>query len=74
VSDIYGLVRHAEDFGIDAFGCPQCGEETPTLHEGYCEQCCEDRQRELLGHIAQQEHWDRLTDAQRDDAIRRAYL
>lgn len=32
---------------LDVYDCPQCGEETPTLHEGYCEECRKDNQHAL---------------------------
>ena len=52
--------------------CPQCGEPTENFHEGYCEECCADNQRALDLHNAQFDHWSRLTDAERDKAIKRA--
>ena len=52
------------------FTCPQCGEDTPELHEGYCRECCDDNQSRLDQHNAQYDEWERLTDKQRDDAIR----
>lgn len=54
--------------------CPQCGQDTPELHEGYCTECCEDNQRRLDAHNASFTEWQRLTDVQREarinDAIR----
>ncbi len=33
--------------------CPQCGELSEQLHEGYCEQCCNDNQAALDRHNAE---------------------
>lgn len=52
--------------------CPQCGEDTRELHEGSCKECFEERQRELDLHNARYDHWQSLTDRERDDQIRRA--
>ena len=58
------------------YDCPQCGEPTETLHEGYCAECCADNQAALNQLNAQRDEWQRLTNDQRDacirDAIRRA--
>jgi predicted amidophosphoribosyltransferase len=54
------------------FDCPQCGLPTPTLNEGYCENCREDNQRRLDGHNAQTDWWQSLSPAERAAAIRRA--
>jgi predicted amidophosphoribosyltransferase len=53
--------------------CPQCGEETKELHEGYCEQCCNENQAALDRHNHEYEYWQRLNDEERNDAIRRSY-
>lgn len=45
--------------------CPQCGEETETLHEGYCEECRDERQRALNEHNASFDFWEKCTDAER---------
>ncbi|MBU0501450.1 MAG: hypothetical protein KJ558_10165 [Gammaproteobacteria bacterium] len=47
-----------EDF---EFTCLRCGEGTDTLHEGYCEACCDDNY-----------NWQSLSDAERDARIRDA--
>lgn len=52
--------------------CPQCGEETETLHEGYCEECRDERQRALNEHNASFDFWEKCTDAERDFYIRSA--
>jgi transcription elongation factor Elf1 len=58
------------------FDCPRCGEETATLHEGFCLECCQQGQAELDQHNAQFDRWESLTDAQREaeisDAVRLA--
>lgn len=56
----------------DPFHCPQCGDDTPELHEGYCRECCDENQRQLDLHNAEFDRWDKLTDRQRADEIRRA--
>ena len=50
--------------------CPQCGDDTPELHEGYCEDCCRDNQAALDRHNMEYDRWQRMTDAQRDAAIK----
>lgn len=55
------------------FYCPQCGHDTPELHEGYCRECCDDRQRALDEHNASFDAWERLTDRERYEKIREAY-
>jgi hypothetical protein len=54
------------------YSCPKCGEETPELHEGYCEPCCADGQRALDEHNARHDWWNRLSDSERSDQIKRA--
>lgn len=54
------------------FNCPQCGQETETLHEGYCEECRDQRQRELNEHNASIDFWDSLSDKEKDFYIRSA--
>ena len=54
------------------YDCPQCGEPTPELHEGYCAECCSDNQRRLDAHNAAHVEWMRMTDVQRDAQIRDA--
>ncbi len=53
------------------YDCPQCGEPTEELHEGYCEQCCHNNQQALDDFNREQDRWKRLTDEQRYDEIRR---
>jgi len=52
--------------------CPQCGEDTPTLNEGYCEPCRVENQRVLDDHNYQADHWDAMSDAERGTCIRKA--
>ena len=58
------------------FHCPQCGEPTETLYEGYCQECCNENQQALDEYNAAFDNWNRLTDQQRSqrikDAIRNA--
>ena len=54
------------------FDCPQCGEPTETLNEGYCEECRENNQRALDAHNARFDWWQGLTDAERAEQIKRA--
>lgn len=58
----------------ETFDCRQCGEETPEhmFKEGVCETCCEANQRALDQHNAEFDAWQRLTDAERWERIRRA--
>jgi hypothetical protein len=55
------------------FNCPQCGEETPALHEGYCLQCCSDNQASLDSHNFQLDRWNSMNDSQRDAEIKNSY-
>lgn len=57
---------------MDRYDCPQCGEPTPDLHEGYCRECCDDNQAALDRHNTEYGAWESLTDAQRDAEIKRA--
>ena len=54
------------------YHCPQCGDDTPELHEGYCRHCCEENQAALDAHNSAYVAWQKMTDVQRDAAIRRA--
>lgn len=54
------------------YGCPQCGLETFTLHEGYCKSCCDENQRQLDEHNAGFDRWSRMTDAERSAEIKAA--
>ena len=54
------------------YDCPQCGEPTETLHEGYCEDCRDQNQRSLDEHNARFDWWEGLNDAERDEKIREA--
>jgi DNA replicative helicase MCM subunit Mcm2 (Cdc46/Mcm family) len=51
------------------FNCPSCGYETETLHEGYCQDCCENRQLELDLHNSKYDNWQKMSDNERDQAI-----
>lgn len=52
--------------------CTGCGFDAEQFCEGYCVDCQRDRQRALDLHNAQFDRWERLTDSQRRDEIRRA--
>lgn len=52
--------------------CPRCGNETANICEGVCAPCWEDVQQELDLHIEEYDRWNRMSDHQRDVAIRRA--
>ncbi|MHC4215058.1 MAG: hypothetical protein ACYSWP_16990 [Planctomycetota bacterium] len=54
--------------------CPQCGDAVDRLHEGYCEECCNENQAALDRHNAEYDYWQRLDDERRDEAIRRGYI
>lgn len=54
------------------YHCPQCGEETETLREGYCEPCRDERQAALNLHNAEYDRWQKMSDQERAAAIRRA--
>ena len=54
------------------FNCPQCGEETETLHEGFCEECRDERQTTLDEHNARFNFWEKYTDAEKDYYIKSA--
>jgi hypothetical protein len=43
------------------------------LHEGYCEECCNQNQAELDRHNAEYDHWNRMDNERREEAIRRGY-
>ena len=54
------------------YDCPQCGEPTEELHEGYCAECCEENQTRLDLHNASFDAWERMSDSQRGAEIRNA--
>lgn len=49
--------------------CPQCGETTPTLYEGYCEYCRKQNQIELNEHNRSYDAWQKMSNKQRDYEI-----
>jgi len=53
--------------------CPQCGEETEGLYEGYCRECCSDNQNELDSANLQYAEWESLINSQRDKRIKDAF-
>lgn len=56
--------------------CTQCGEltEDSDFVEGVCRWCATNNQHNLNLHNAQYNRWQSLSDKQRDDEIKRAYL
>lgn len=52
------------------YDCPQCGEPTKELHEGYCKECCDHNQAALDLHNGTYDRWQRMTDVQRAEAIK----
>ena len=52
------------------FDCPQCGEATEALHEGYCADCCADNQARLDAHKVSHDRWALMTNDERDREIR----
>lgn len=55
-----------------SYDCPACGLSTEMLHEGYCEECQEDRQRSLDEHNFRFDWWENLTATQREHRIKEA--
>lgn len=54
--------------------CPQCGNETEQLFEGYCKECYEDNQRRLDEFNFRQEYWDRLNQEKKDEWIKKGCI
>lgn len=54
--------------------CPQCGYATDTLCEGYCLECCQQNQGQLLSWNFSYVWWQDLSDQDRDLLIRQACL
>ncbi len=54
------------------YACPQCGDDTKTLNEGYCEDCRARNQQALDDHNAKFDWWNSLSDQERNEAIKRA--
>ncbi len=42
--------------------CPQCGEETEQLVEGYCQDCANDNYAAIFEREWQQERWARMNE------------
>lgn len=51
------------------FDCPQCGFETETLNEGYCEECRGINQKALDDHDFQLKRWESLSDNERKSLV-----
>ena len=54
------------------FSCPQCGEGTDTLYEGFCEVCRDENQSRLNQHNAEYDYWNSLTNGEQDRQIKEA--
>ncbi len=54
------------------FDCPQCGEPTNSLFDGYCAECSAANQSALDAHNDQHDRWKGLSDARREAEIKRA--
>lgn len=54
------------------YDCPQCGEATPALQEGYCPECCANNQAALDVHNSNFDRWERISDSQRSAEIENA--
>jgi hypothetical protein len=52
--------------------CPQCGCDTDGLTEGVCVDCFSANQLALDLHNAEYDHWNSLTERQKDEAIAKA--
>ena len=57
---------------MSEFDCPQCGNETPTLYEGCCEDCREENQAKLNAHNFAYDEWNTITPEQRNLRIKQA--
>jgi len=71
--DAYKTNAHKGRIQVNELNCPQCGEPTDQLHEGYCEECCNQNQAELDRHNHEYDHWSRLDNERREDLIKRNY-
>ena len=63
-----------DDMEVYFINCPQCGDDVDRMHEGYCQDCSSQNQSELDQHNREYDAWNRMTDDQRDTAIRRGYV
>jgi len=70
VQDAMMAFCEAEKGIASAFVCPQCGDPTEALHEGYCEPCRDANQNALDLHNAEYDRWQGMTDRQRADEIK----
>ena len=52
--------------------CPQCGFDTETIIDGVCEECRAENQASLDLHNAEYDRWKKMTQPQRDAAIKEA--
>jgi predicted ATP-dependent serine protease len=54
----------------EQYVCPQCGGETPELHEGSCEVCWQHNQLAQDLYNAQYDYWRSLDNERREELIR----
>ncbi len=54
----------------DKLLCPQCGELCGEFHEGVCAPCWQANQDALDLHNAEVDRWEKMTEAEREKAIR----
>ena len=54
--------------------CPQCGDETERLYEGYCLECAAENQAELTEHLISFEEWEKLSSSEREKRIKEAVI
>ncbi len=57
---------------MNHYNCPQCGEQTKQLFEGYCNSCCHENQVSLDLSNAELDRWLSMTDEQRTNEINRS--
>ena len=54
----------------EKWACPECGELTDRLCEGFCETCWEYRQAMLDFHNLQFDRWQKLSSSDRESEIK----
>ncbi len=69
---MFEIIQKLPDEGQEEVYCPQCGADCEQLHEGHCEPCCEQNQKELDEHNASYDRWQGLSDEQRASEIKLA--
>ncbi|WP_162887781.1 hypothetical protein [Leptospira mayottensis] len=51
--------------GYVIMGCPQCGEFTERLYDGYCWDCREENEHRLFRDLMEKQEWDKLSDSEK---------